>query len=179
MQDEHALKVRADSISILEDKMSDDGFYNRLLSSALVITASALEGKVDFVGEPILSHVLRVAGRMHDRTEKLVAILHDTIEDSDLYNEQDLREKFPGEIVDAVVCLTRLDNEPYIDVYVKRVLSNPLAVRVKYYDLMDNMDPRRIPMHKDDWHSTYKRYWVAIRLIHTALQGETPQGGLG
>lgn len=173
-------KVRADSIDTLEKTISDNGYYNTLLSVALSMTAEALEGKVDFMGEPILSHVLRVSGRMHDRTEKLVAILHDTLEDSDLFTELDIKSNFPPEIADAVICLTRRDDENYIEEYIKqRVLSNRIATRVKYYDLMDNMDPRRIPMHLDDWHKTYKRYWTAIRLVSASLSGNLPQGGLG
>ena len=54
-----------------------------------------------------------------------------------------LAEGFPPATVDAVVALTRKEEETYED-YVGRCSLNPLARRVKLHDLEDNMDLSRL-----------------------------------
>lgn len=162
-------KVRADSVTINGNTLDDDGYFAHLYTLAVRISAQALVDKVDLTGNPILQHVLRVAGRMKHRDAVIVAVLHDTLEDSDLYSELDLREVFPVDIVDSVICLTRREGEPYLTEYLNRVISNKTATLVKYFDLMDNMDPRRSPIHITSWGSQMDRYLKAMRKIHEAL----------
>ena len=53
------------------------------------------------------------------------------------------QEGFPEEIVRAIDCLTRRDDEPY-PTMIERIASNPLARRVKLADLADNLDLLRL-----------------------------------
>lgn len=73
-----------------------------------------------------------------------MAMLHDTLEDSDLTADDLIIEGFPKVIVDAVVCLTRKTDQDYME-YVHKVAKNPLATAVKLLDLADNMDLNRLP----------------------------------
>lgn len=162
-------KVRADSVTIRGNTLEDDGNFAHLYTLAVKITAESLRDKVDLTGNPILQHVLRVSGRMKTRESIIVAVLHDTLEDSDMYTELDLREMFPESVVDSVICLTRVEGEPYLTDYLDRVISDKTATIVKYFDLMDNMDPRRSPIHITTWGSQMDRYLKAMRKIHEAL----------
>ncbi len=115
-----------------------------LLAQAIKIAVQAHEGQFDKSGMPYIGHVMRVmeAGRTID--EKIVGVLHDVVEDTDLTFEQLARDGFPARIVDAIRCLTKTsEDEPYDD-FIERVKSNPLAVRVIINDLADNMDIRRL-----------------------------------
>ena len=74
----------------------------------------------------------------------MAGILHDIVEDTHFTFEDLLREGIPAEIVDAVRCLTKIENETY-DMFIERVKTNPIAIAVKLNDLRDNMDITRLP----------------------------------
>jgi guanosine-3',5'-bis(diphosphate) 3'-pyrophosphohydrolase len=52
------------------------------LERAIEIAAAAHAGQTDKGGEPYILHPLRVMFRMHSVEEKIVAVLHDVVEDS-------------------------------------------------------------------------------------------------
>lgn len=80
---------------------------------------------------------------MTGEKKKVLALLHDTVEDTSVTND-DIRKEFGDVIADALDCLTHRDEESY-DEYIDRVCTNPLAVEVKLADLHNNMDLSRIP----------------------------------
>jgi (p)ppGpp synthase/HD superfamily hydrolase len=113
------------------------------LQSALEIAVGAHHGQTDRYGAPYILHPLRVMERVETETEKIVAVLHDVVEDTK-WTFDDLRKKgFGDEIIQALDCLTKREGEPYED-FVNRSAANPLARRVKLADLEDNMDIRRM-----------------------------------
>lgn len=132
-----------------------------LLSKAIVIATKAHDGQVDKGGSPYILHPLRVMFKMSSEDLKIVAVLHDVIEDTEtmLYDLEGAG--FTKEIIDAVECLTRRDNEGYMD-FIKRCKGNRLALLVKLADLEDNSDISRIknPTEKD--YDRIKRYKKAI-----------------
>lgn len=110
---------------------------------ALEIAARAHAGQKDKVGEPYILHPLRLMLKMSDAPARIVALLHDVVEDSDI-TLADLRKAgFSSRIVSAVAALTRGDGEPYAR-YVERASRNALARRIKIADLEDNMELRRL-----------------------------------
>lgn len=119
-----------------------DEEHNRLLDAALLITAKALDGKVDHQGKPVLVHVLRVSNALSG-DEAIVGMLHDTVEetaeDSDgkRVTLSDLAGVFPSRIVAAVEAITHRKHEPRVEYY-KRVADNDLARAVKRVDIDDN-----------------------------------------
>ena len=111
---------------------------------AIEIAAAAHAGQKDKAGQPYIGHPMRVMRGVGTDDERIVAVLHDVVEDSDWTLEMLLREGFSPAIVEAVDALTKRENEPYEDA-VARAKRNPIARAVKLADLRDNMDPSRFP----------------------------------
>ena len=120
------------------------------LRNAIFIAISAHNKQLDRNGQPYICHPFRVMEAGLTIEEKIVGVLHDLIEDTDVTLTDLSSEGFPEEIIDAVHALSKLDNEDY-NHYIGRVKKNNLAVRVKLNDLTDNMDLRRLKeITKDD-----------------------------
>ncbi|WP_434687304.1 HD domain-containing protein [Pseudanabaena minima] len=124
--------------------------FETLLALAIAIANQAHAGQLDKAGKPYISHPLTVMAQMDTLESKIVAVLHDAIEDSDLKIEDLVKQGFPEFITDAIAAITKLDGEPYED-YILRVKSNEIARKVKIADLTHNMDISRIanPTEKD------------------------------
>jgi (p)ppGpp synthase/HD superfamily hydrolase len=114
-----------------------------MIDKAIKIVEQAFHDKVDKGGYPYLHHLIRVSGKLEKTDEIVVGLLHDLLEDCKEWTEDDLRLEFPTNIVDAVVCLTKIKGEKYSD-YLNRVKNNPLSLVVKISDLEDNMDITRL-----------------------------------
>ena len=67
-------------------------------------------------------------------------------------------------MIDAVHALTKLENEDY-DHYLRRVMRNNLATRVKLNDLTDNMDIRRLKIITDDDVARMRKYLNAYNQL--------------
>lgn len=116
---------------------------HELLERALKIATKAHKGQVDKSGAVYIFHPIRVAELCTTEEEKIVALLHDTIEDTSVTAEYLLEQGFPRTIVDAVLGVTRRDDETYEE-FVRRASLNPISKQVKIHDLEDNMDIRRL-----------------------------------
>lgn len=84
---------------------------NELLDTALTIATKAHEGQTDKAGAPYIFHPIRVANRCLTDEEKIVALLHDVIEDSETSASDLLAKGFPRTIVDAVLSVTRNEGQ--------------------------------------------------------------------
>ncbi|WP_308557006.1 HD domain-containing protein [uncultured Sneathia sp.] len=128
---------------------------------ALKITTEAHKGQVDKAGVPYINHPLTVASLVDTEEEKIVALLHDTIEDTSI-TEQDLIDYgFPNKIVEAVKLLTHNKNVPYMD-YVAKIKDNELARKVKIADLTHNSDLSRLKEITDKDKKRYEKYQKAL-----------------
>lgn len=114
-----------------------------MLNKALEIARKAHAGQVDKGGDTYIFHPVRVALHCRTETEKIVALLHDVVEDTDVTLDDLRKEGFDTEVLDALQCLTRIEGEDYMD-FIQRVATNPLATQVKMHDLKDNMDVSRL-----------------------------------
>jgi len=123
--------------------MNTDASLQALLEHAIAIAEKHHAGQVDKAGRPYMEHPLRVMKAMSNDAERIVAILHDVIEDTDLTLDQLAAEGFPGYILEALDSVTRRDDETY-EAFVARAARNPIGRRVKYADLQDNADLARI-----------------------------------
>lgn len=119
------------------------GTTNSLLEKAFQIAIDAHKGQTDKAGAPYIFHPIRVSNRCSTDDEKIVALLHDTIEDTEVTAEYLLMEGFPRNIVDAILSVTRNEDENYED-FIKRSRLNPIGRQVKLHDLEDNMDITRL-----------------------------------
>ena len=138
--------------------------YNELYDKALQIAVRAHKGQKDKAGHDYILHPIRVSERCDDPRAKIVALLHDTIEDTDVTADYLREEGFTEEIVEAVLAVTRREGEEYDD-YVRRAAQNELGRMVKRADLEDNMDIRRLPELTDRDVERLRKYLRAWQYI--------------
>ena len=111
------------------------------LMKALLVAIKAHKGQKDKGGKPYILHPIRVALNVKGKDEKIVALLHDVIEDTS-YTIEDL-EFLTEEQRKALLLLTHDDNIPYME-YIEAVKKNEIASRVKLADLEQNMNLKRL-----------------------------------
>ena len=130
---------------------------NELLEKAAKICIEKHSGQVDKAGVAYFLHPIRVAAACTKDDERIVAMLHDTIEDTDVTPEYLLAEGFPQYIVDAVLSVTRNEGESYED-FIKRSARNPIGRKVKIHDLDDNLNLLRLDAIDDKMAERLTRY---------------------
>lgn len=134
---------------------------NQLIEIALSVALQAHAGQLDKGGNAYILHPLRLMQRAETLAEKVVALLHDVVEDSD-YSFVDLREAgFPPIIVGAVEALTKNSNEKY-EQFIERVKSNNIARKIKILDIIDNMDITRLSILSGKDFERLKKYQIAL-----------------
>lgn len=114
-----------------------------IFEKALHIAQKAHNGQTDKAGKPYILHPIRVAQRCNTDTERIVALLHDVIEDTEITPNNLYSAGFTKTIVDAVLSVTRREYESYFK-FIKRCSLNPIGRIVKIHDLEDNMDITRL-----------------------------------
>jgi len=135
------------------------------LMQAIKLACDAHYGQFDKVGEPYILHPIAVLQQCNTCEEKIVAILHDILEDTEAVSEAELRCCFSQEIVDAVVAITKLPDEKYFD-YIERCKLNYVARMVKLADLEHNLSEDRMAgLPIKEQLSLKKRYNKAIEIL--------------
>lgn len=125
----------------------------RMLGLAREIAGKAHGDQKDKAGRPYIDHPLRVAEDFLETEYRIVALLHDVCEDSDM-TPHDLKEAgFSKRIVQAVTALTKQPDEEY-NAYLRRVKENYIACAVKIADLKHNLEIDRL---KDPTAEDYER----------------------
>lgn len=113
------------------------------LERAIAIAAMAHTGQVDKGGAPYILHPLKVMLRMSTLEERIVAVLHDVVEDCGVSLDDLRREGFSEEVLTAIAAVTKVPGESYED-FVDRAAQNPIGRAVKLADLEENSDLSRI-----------------------------------
>lgn len=139
--------------------------WNELYDLALQIAIRAHEGQKDKSGRDYMMHPIRVAERCKDPRAKIVALLHDTIEDTDVSPDYLLGQGFPEEIIAGVLSVTKRVGESYED-FVARAAKNHIGKEVKRADLEDNMDIRRLKEITDGDVARLRRYLRAWQSLN-------------
>ena len=139
-----------------------------MLNKAITIATRAHAGQVDKGGAPYILHPLRVMLSRGNELERICAVLHDTIEDSEITFDVLRKEGFSEEVIAVLDCLTKLKGEKY-EAFIERILTNITACQVKLADLCDNMNLSRIenPTEKDE--ARVKKYQEARERILDSL----------
>ena len=107
------------------------------LDEALSLVANNFRGIKDKSGTPYVLHCIRAMMAVDSLDAKMVAVMHDLVEDTPMTLEQ-LREKgFSREVIDGVDLVTHRDDVSYSD-YIVAIRNNPIATEVKLADLKDN-----------------------------------------
>lgn len=137
---------------------------NDLLERAIAIAVEAHHGQKDKNGVPYVLHPLRMMMRAQTLEEKIVASLHDVVEDSEWTIKDLNKEGFPKGIVDAVDHLTKREGEEYDD-FITRSSSLQLARKVKLLDLEDNMTVLRFKKVDEKTMEKLTKYFKAWHRI--------------
>lgn len=136
------------------------------LEKALLLATTAHRGQVDKAGQPYILHPLRIMMRLQTVEQQIVALLHDSVEDTNLTLEQLRQEGFSVAVLTAIDHLTHRQHDDYAT-YIQRLQNNPLAVKIKCLDLEDNMDVRRLdtPLSDRDLQrlKKYHNYWSLLQ----------------
>lgn len=133
------------------------------IERALNIAYDAHRGQKDKGGHMYIQHPIRVMHKVNGDKEKKAAVLHDTVEDSNV-TISDLEKCFSSEVVEAVRCLTRKESESYMD-FVERVKTNEIARKVKIYDIRDNLDLSRLDEIRDEDIERVRKYKKALEKL--------------
>ena len=147
------------------DKMSD-----RKIKLAEALAAYAHEGQVDKAGVDYIKHPEAVSAKLEDEVGKIVALLHDVLEDTAI-KKSTLRDLFGDEIADTVVVLTHRKGESY-EHYIHRIGKNRLATRVKLADLCHNMDESRLPVISREDEERREKYRRSREYLEKILTDE-------
>jgi (p)ppGpp synthase/HD superfamily hydrolase len=142
------------------------------LEKAIEIAARVHAGAVDKAGEPYIFHPLRIMMRMSSMEAKIVAVLHDVVEDSSETIDSLRQEGFSEEILAALDGVTDRKHlgESYED-FVERASKNPISREVKIGDLEDNMNMLRldkVEKKQMDRLEKYHRSWLKLKALDNA-----------
>lgn len=128
------------------------------------ICLKAHEGQVDKGGNEYYHHPFTVAKMCESEAEKIVAYLHDVVEDS-RYTLEDIKELgFDQSIIEALSLMTHDTSLDY-DSYIKRLSKNPIARHVKLNDLKHNSDLSRLKSISDKDIQRVAKYKKYIELL--------------
>ena len=116
-----------------------------MLELAKFVSENSHKNQIDKAGiDYFAGHIQAVVNGVTTNKEKIVAYLHDTVEDTPLTIER-IKELFGEEIGEAVFAITKSkDGSLSYDDYIERVKANPLARAVKISDLKHNMNLSRL-----------------------------------
>ena len=156
-----------------------------LLPLAIALAVDAHGTAMNKDGTPYILHPLRLMLQAQTEQEQIVAVLHDTLEDTDLTPERIIAAGkavsptgFTSDILDALDCLTkRAEEKDDYEAFIRRIATNPLAIRVKLLDLVgkcadeyDNIDVTRLP-EIGDWElKRTAKYHRAILFLKEELR---------
>ena len=135
------------------------------LERAIEIAVQAHKGASDKGGSPYILHPLAVMHSLDTDDEKIVAVLHDVVEDTEWTFEKLLGEGFSVTVVDALRSVTKQgDGEDYFD-FIQRAKKNPLGRSVKIADIRHNMDVTRIKVLGDKDVTRLNKYKKSLEIL--------------
>ena len=155
--------------------MKDIKYYlkiNNLYDRTLLLVSDLFEGKRDKEGLPYINHLIRVSVNLDSEELKIAGLLHDTLEDTEV-TEDDLRELgYSERIISIVDSVTNKEGEEYNDKIKRIVDSKDLdVIKLKYSDMSDNYNKDRLALLPEDIQKKLtKKYGENIKLLKAALE---------
>jgi (p)ppGpp synthase/HD superfamily hydrolase len=112
--------------------------YIDRLEAIKQIAIEAHKGQKRWNGEDYINHPIRVADRFEREPLKIIAWLHDVLEDTKLTKADLVSQGIPKELCETIDLLTRKKDQSYLD-YILRIKDDAFAKVVKIVDLKDNL----------------------------------------
>ncbi len=110
-------------------------------------------------GADYIIHPIAVANRFPDEKHKIISVLHDTIEDTDL-TLQDLRNYgLDEELIFYIDILTKKDNQSYLD-YILQIKKYKITKEIKIEDLKYNLSDNPLTKCSQD------KYIMALYILN-------------
>lgn len=142
------------------------------LARANMLVMIIFRDKVDLAGNIYLRHLNRVASFFTSDNEKIIALLHDLVEDTN-FTFKDLEMlDFSPQVIKTLKLLT--NDLPTYDEYIERIIKsdNISAKRIKIVDLLDNMNIVRLNNPtKKDFKRINDKYIKAYQKLIKDLEG--------
>jgi hypothetical protein len=142
------------------------------LDKAIAIAVVAHAGQEDKGKNSYIRHPLRVMEKMDSEDEMIVAVCHDTIEDTFLNLDDLAALGFTNNQIKTLDAVSRRAEETYEE-FIQRVLQSYVGQKIKIQDIMDNSQLWRLKNRK----LTYKdmerqqRYIDALSVLGGAKRG--------
>ena len=137
---------------------------------ALFMMLNAHKGQKDKGKHPYFLHPLRVSMATKNNRAKIVALLHDVLEDSNKYEIKDFNF-LDEEQKKALLLLTHNDSDEYFE-YIKRIKQNEISREVKLMDLKDNMNLKRLKKISNDDEKRLAKYKMARDILLSWMSNE-------
>ena len=142
--------------------------YDRL-NKALKYAMLAHENQKDKAEKDYIFHPVMVALQCNNEDEKIVALLHDAIEDGEgKVTIDQIRNDFGDNITEAVKQLTHNKEDDYFT-YLDKI-DSLIALKVKLADLTMNMDLNRIKNITQDDLDRVEKYKKAKQIIENKIR---------
>lgn len=132
--------------------------------AALKICFEAHKEQVDKSGMPYVFHPFHLAEQMEDEKTTIVALLHDTIEDTDYTFDDLIKLGFEDDVTEVLKLITHVDDVPYME-YIAKIKDNPIARKVKLADLRHNIDLSRLEVVDEKALNRKEKYVQAIAFL--------------
>lgn len=140
------------------------------LKLAKILATSYHYGQKDRGGADYVNHPIWVSNHCKGRTAKIVAMLHDIIEDTPCTYDILRNFGFSKRVIKALTVITHIKSMPY-DKYIDICMTDKIAREVKFWDMVHNCDLSRIPNPtQKDIDNRYKYIKFAIKLERTKYQ---------
>lgn len=147
------------------------------ITKATEIARTAHEGQVDKAGVDYILHPLSVMEMVEGEETKMVAVLHDVVEDSDMTLERLIQMGCPVHIANSVGLVTH--SPDYDDTHegyfrdIRKIASSgdQNAIDVKYADLTHNSDRRRIDQPVERDFKRWDKYAQAKDILRPLVSG--------
>ena len=135
------------------------------LERAIQIAVEAHAGAKDRGDKAYILHPISVMMRCETDEEKIVAILHDVVEDTDWTFEALREEGFSETIIEALKTVTKHSEDEDYDEFIQRSLKNEIGRKVKIADLKENLDVTRIGELTDKDLERINKYKRALSVL--------------
>lgn len=161
--DQYIVISEEKALQLLDEQRSK---LDHLLELAIEVATQAHKGQLDKGGNPYILHPQAVAATLDSTENKIVAYLHDVVEDTEITIE-DLKEMgFSYRIVNSIRILTKSKDISYED-YLKSVKKDSNAWHVKMADIKHNMDISRIPEPTAKDFARIEKYKKALAFLES------------
>lgn len=147
---------------------------NELFKNAKILAKDYHKGQLDKGGHPYIKHLKETCNNVNSILSdhksdlyikcRIVAILHDILEDTKCTEDILSSLGFTKEIVEAIKSVTRKKNESY-DNFITRASENKIGKIVKACDLKSNMDLTRLNSLTNKDIERIKKYFYSYKFL--------------